>query len=335
MAIVTISRLLGSGGEDIASQVAKELGFSLIDRNLLREQLQNYEVPGLNLDEIDEKIPEGIQPVDDQRRLYLDLVQTVIADLVMEENRVVLGRGGAFLFRGFSSALHIKILSSRESRIKRLSERFDIDETQAIAFMEDSDSQRREYIHYLYGTDWMDFKFYDLIINTDGWTQDTAVKLIIQAIDLKGIRFKKPETSEELENLKFTSKLNLAKFLAGKKSSHRKVIFANASEEEFARLLDFYQIRWEYEPKTFPLTWDEQGNVLTAFTPDFYLPDLDLYIELTTMKQQLVTKKNRKARLFRKLYPDVNIKVFYEKDYRQLFYKYGFNKEGKKGEDPE
>lgn len=103
--------------------------------------------------------------------------------------------------------------------------------------------------------------------------------------------------------------------------------FAHPSEEELARLLDFYQIRWEYEPMTFPLEWDEEGNVTEAFTPDFYLPDQDLYIELTTSLQRLVTSKNRKLQRLRKLYPEVNIKLFYRKDYRNLLMKYGLLKQ--------
>ena len=76
---------------------------------------------------------------------------------------------------------------------------------------------------------------------------------------------------------------------------------AELSKEEFAKILKFYHVKWEYEPKTFPIKWDEGGNVIESFTPDFYLPDLNLYIELTTMKQSLVTKKNRKVRLLKKL----------------------------------
>lgn len=103
----------------------------------------------------------------------------------------------------------------------------------------------------------------------------------------------------------------------------REIGFAHPSEEEFASILNFYHIRWEYEPKTFPVRWDEAGKVVESFTPDFYLPDLDLYIELTTMKQSLVTKKNKKVRLLRKVYPELNIKLFYGKDYKQLLGKYG------------
>lgn len=98
--------------------------------------------------------------------------------------------------------------------------------------------------------------------------------------------------------------------------------FAHASEEEFARILDFYHIAWQYEPRTFAIEHDNTGNAVKSFTPDFYLPEHDLYIELTTLKQQLVTKKNRKVRKLRELYPDVNIKILYASDYRKLVEKF-------------
>ena len=101
------------------------------------------------------------------------------------------------------------------------------------------------------------------------------------------------------------------------------VRFAHASEGEFAKLLDFYDIRWEYEPRSFPLATDSEGRVTESFSPDFYLPDLDLYVELTTLKQSLVTRKNRKVRRLRELYPGVNLKVLYARDFRKLLAKYG------------
>jgi hypothetical protein len=103
----------------------------------------------------------------------------------------------------------------------------------------------------------------------------------------------------------------------------RSSIFANDSEQEFARILDFYKIRWDYEPTTFPIAWDAEGYVRESFTPDFFLPDYGVFIELTTMKQSLVTKKNRKVRLFEQHYPDMPIKLFYGKDYKALLAKFG------------
>jgi hypothetical protein len=99
--------------------------------------------------------------------------------------------------------------------------------------------------------------------------------------------------------------------------------FAHASEAELARILDFYAVRWMYEPDIFPIGWSMTGEVVESFSPDFYLPDLDLYVELTTLKQKLVRKKNRKLRRLRELYPDVRIKLFYARDFRMLLLKFG------------
>src|SRR6184192_4778192 len=94
--------------------------------------------------------------------------------------------------------------------------------------------------------------------------------------------------------------------------------FANDAERECARLLDFYGVPWEYEPRTFALEEAEDGRVTVAFTPDFYLPEQDLYVEVTVMKQALVTRKNRKLRKLRKRYPNVRIKLFYRRDIERL-----------------
>jgi len=101
------------------------------------------------------------------------------------------------------------------------------------------------------------------------------------------------------------------------------VQFAHESEAEFARILDFYGISWLYEPRTFPLRRKGE-RILEAFTPDFFLPDLNLYIELTTLRQKLTTEKNRKMRLLRQLYPQVNVKLLNKKDYLRLLAKYGY-----------
>jgi hypoxanthine phosphoribosyltransferase len=105
--------------------------------------------------------------------------------------------------------------------------------------------------------------------------------------------------------------------------AHARVEFAHPSEQEFARFLDYYRIRWVYEPVSFPIAW-EGTNVSEMFTPDFYLPEQDLYIELTTMKQSLVTPKNRKVRMLRELYPELNVRLLYRKDYQQLLAKAGY-----------
>jgi hypothetical protein len=98
--------------------------------------------------------------------------------------------------------------------------------------------------------------------------------------------------------------------------------FANRSELECAKILDYYRVPWDYEPRTFPLEEDEQGRVTEAFTPDFYLPEQDLYLEVTVLKQSLVTRKNRKLRKLRSRHPDVKVKLFYKRDVERLAQRY-------------
>ena len=110
---------------------------------------------------------------------------------------------------------------------------------------------------------------------------------------------------------------------AGATRPANQITFAHNSERQFARLLDFYRVEWEYEPTAFPIEWDAAGRPTQHFRPDFYLPGWTLYIEITTLNQRLVTKKNRKVRRLRELYPDVRIKVLYQRDYLQLLDRYG------------
>ncbi len=109
-------------------------------------------------------------------------------------------------------------------------------------------------------------------------------------------------------------------------SEKPKAKFVNAAEEEFARILDYYGIDWEYEPRTFPLQWDKTGKVTEPFTPDFYLPQQDLYIELTTLRPRLATYKNRRLRRMKELYPDVNVKLLKRGSLRDLMTKYGLDR---------
>ena len=100
----------------------------------------------------------------------------------------------------------------------------------------------------------------------------------------------------------------------------------NEAELEYAKILDYYGVPWMYEPHTFVLERDDHGRVIEAFTPDFYLPEQDLYLEVTVMKQSLVTRKNRKLRKLRERYPDVKVKLFYERDFARLVEHYGLRK---------
>ncbi len=110
-------------------------------------------------------------------------------------------------------------------------------------------------------------------------------------------------------------------------SGDRPPKFVHPAEEAFARILDYYGIEWQYEPRSFPLEWDDQGHVKEAFTPDFYLPQQDLYIELTTLRPRLSTRKNRRLRRLHELYPEVNLRLFKRGKMRDLMTKYGLDEQ--------
>jgi hypothetical protein len=101
------------------------------------------------------------------------------------------------------------------------------------------------------------------------------------------------------------------------------VRFAHPSERLFAALLDLSGERWEYEPVEFPLDWDANGSPVSGFRPDFYLPARGVFIELTTADQRLVTRKNRKVRRMRQLYPEVPIRIVYQRDFASLLASHG------------
>jgi hypothetical protein len=166
---------------------------------------------------------------------------------------------------------------------------------------------------------------FDIVLNAEGLTSDHMAELIASSAQATGLieRGFLPAAAEA--QLQFRIRLRLARhgIVPPQKVSLAKPSFGHPSEQIFANLLDFYRIAWEYEPRSFPIQWDKDGRVSESFTPDFHLPELDLYLELTTMKQSLVTRKNRKVKLLREIYPHINIQVFYQKDFENLIFKYG------------
>lgn len=101
------------------------------------------------------------------------------------------------------------------------------------------------------------------------------------------------------------------------------VDFAHSSERQLALLLDFYEVAWEYEPRAFAIAWDDQGMPAKMFRPDFWLPEEQRFIEVTTMDQKLVTKKNGKVKALRRHHPQVDCTILYQRDYLHLVIKYG------------
>ena len=157
---------------------------------------------------------------------------------------------------------------------------------------------------------------------------DSDKSFLLSVVDICAILLEKVELYRLLEKNYKTSKRQIRSQVPQLPTSAlRPTNFAHPSEDEFTKLLDFYRIEWLYEPRSFPLNWEE-GEVTEMFTPDFYLPELDLYVELTTLKPSLITEKNRKIRHLKRLYPEINIKLLDKNDYIQLLAKYSYRASG-------
>jgi cytidylate kinase len=314
LGIITIARQAESGGEEVAERVAKELGVALVHRPLLERLTLEHGLSGQELDESDEtRIDVAVSAAG---QVHMDYLQAVLLDLSGKEDLVLVGRGGQFLFQDCPWSLHVKITASLSARRSSLQRVQALSDAETDAWLAEVDRQRSEWIQRHHGGNWEDPALYDLIVRSDRLGIEGAAAVVRRAAEAGDILGHQAEIAAWVER----HAPDVATDRPG--NAHG---FVHPSEAEFARVLDFYRIRWQYEPKSFPLAWDEAGNVTEAFTPDFFLPDLDLFLELTTLKQSLVTNKNRKIRKLRELYPDIQLKVFYGRDFRSLVQKYGLS----------
>ncbi len=309
MAVVTVTGEPGCRIEETARLVAQRLGFELFTERALRRLIEEEFGP-------EQTLPD---------RAFPHLLASVLARLAAAHHLVAAIPGAEFLLGDFSGVLRVWIGAPAGYRAGMLMLDHRIEREAALELLAKQEADLKEDRRRKFGRAAAPLHTFDLAINASVWDTEAMAELIAHAAAQRGLcdHGLLPEPAEA--QIQFQTRLQLARYrIHPPDNVHlRRRPFVHPSEEIFANLLDFYRINWEYEPRSFPLERDAAGNVTEAFTPDFYLPDFDLYVELTTMKQSLVTRKNRKIRRLRQLYPDVNIQVFYEKDFRNLIFKYG------------
>lgn len=323
MAIITFSQQHASGGDAIAREVAHRLGFTLVTParvdEIIREKYQlEYSLSG----EISQTPREN-----ETSKLFANLISAILTDMAVLNDLTVLECGGQFIFRSFPNAIHIRIVAPRDIRAHNIMEASGVSFTRALEEMEEHDRRHARFLRASFRRPTETPERYDILINTGTISMEQAVDLVLYAVRLKKLTDYGMVSSETVERAKLRNQIRLLRALTklSIESNQSLTQFAHPSEMIFARLLDFYGIRWQYEPRTFPLQYDERGNIIEAFSPDFYLPDSDLYVELTTMKQSLVTKKNRKMKRLKELYPEIKIRLLYQKDFEDLIFKYSTN----------
>jgi cytidylate kinase len=311
MALIAVSGHPGCRYEELARIAAHRLGFELLTQSRIRAHT-------------DEEFGAGAQIRD---KAYPILVTSILARLATEHHIVYCAVGGELQARNFPGMLRVHVVAPENVRIGNLMLDHRLERAAARQMLLDLEAADRAVRKARFGKAKTTAELFDLVFNAEALTTEQMAGLIETAAACCALKERGFLSHAAEAQLQFQMRLKLARYgiVPTGNLTLRQKMFAHQSEEMFANLLDFYRIAWEYEPRSFPVQYAQDGAVLESFTPDFYLPEFDLYVELTTMKQSLVTRKNRKVRLLRELYPRLNIQVFYQKDFENLIFKYGLS----------
>ncbi|MGH9718868.1 MAG: hypothetical protein ACRD8O_01530 [Bryobacteraceae bacterium] len=308
MGLITVSGQAGCRFEEVARLVAQRLGFQLVTESQLSHAIAQ---------EFGSDIPA---------RAYADVVASVVARRATEQHMVVAADGVEFIFTRFPDLFRLHVVAPIAARAGYVMIDRRVDRTAARQVLRELEQDKRRLRRNRFGRATApDPSFFDAVLNAEKLAPEHMSAIVESAARSCGLTERGLLPPESEAQFQFQVRLRLARH--GVAPPDRVTLdhkpFAHPSEETFANLLDFYRIAWEYEPRSFPIQWDRDGKPIESFTPDFYLPEADLYVELTTMKQSLVTKKNRKVKLLRQLYPQINIQVYYQKDLEDLIFKHG------------
>jgi len=301
LAVITISRQRCSFGNEIAAALAQKKGFTLITHDTMLTQF------------LDDATLHERHMLTESAKFYLttgksgetfaDLLGSRLREYAKTNDCVMVGFGSQALFSGDKDALHVRVYAPDAVRIARAKRQYRVTEQQAAQILLKAEKKQRKFVSTVFGISLADASHYDIMLNTASLAIDECVAAIIAMLEQRALHERIEQQARDTNTQCHISDIALLK---------------NQSEIEFAKLLDMYHIDWVYEPKTFPVEWDAAGNVTSAFSPDFYLPKFETYIELTTMNQKYVTAKNKKIKKLRELYPGTNIKIVYKKDFHSM-----------------
>lgn len=309
MALIAVSGQPGCRYEEVARISAHRLAFELVNESRIQTLIDGEFGKDI-------RAPQKARP---------DMVASILARLATQHHLVYCASGAEMLSRHFPGALRVHIAAPDSVRIGNLMLDRRLHRPAARDLLRDLDSAQRDHYRAVAGRVHLPAHCFDLTLNAESLDPEQIVEMIQSSVQTLGLQERGYLSPAAEAQIQFQIRLRLSRhgIVPSGAVRLREKPFAHHSERIFANLLDFYRIEWEYEPRSFPIHWDAEGRIAESFTPDFYLPEVELYIELTTMKQSLVTRKNRKIRLLRELYPHLNVQVFYQKDFEDLIFKYG------------
>jgi cytidylate kinase len=316
MAFISVSGEPGCRHEELARLAAQRLECELVTQPDLAKMIAAA-------------FGDSIQVPDSAWR---PLTVSILVSLGAERHVVVSSTGAELLSVELPAMLRLHVVAPESVRLANVIQDCRLNRAEAKTRLRQMESARALVRKRRFGQKISRPTDFDLVLNARRLGPSEMVDLLEAAVKSQGLLDSGPLPAAAAAEIQFRVRLQLARFgivapknpsVNTKELGRESRDFGHPSEQVFANLLDFYGIAWDYEPRSFPLQWDKDGKVSEAFTPDFYLPEFNLYVELTTMKQANVTRKNRKIRLLRAIYPHVNIQVFYQKDVQDLVTKYG------------
>ncbi|GAK59080.1 hypothetical protein U27_06056 [Candidatus Vecturithrix granuli] len=188
MAIITISRQIGSLGTEIAKKLREDLGFNYLDKQSLDEELiQKYGIPEKKVERYDEKKPGFWDTFSSDKDSYIHFVKTAMYKFAQQGNCLIIGRGGQFVFKDLPGALHIRIIAPIALRLERIKKKYNYDDRLADQVLRHSDHDRAGFHKFFFHTNWDNTDLYDLVINTRLLSVEAAVQLIKDALESTGI----------------------------------------------------------------------------------------------------------------------------------------------------
>ncbi len=309
MPVITISRQMCSFGDDVAEALGDRLGWKLITRNSLFSEFPDIASNPYDKNMLSESAKYYLHPCGDTET-FLDRLTGRLYAFTDKNPAILVGFGSQMMYAGRKDALNVRIIAEKNVRVMRAQKQYSVSFSEAEKMLDTADRKHKKFVSTVFGADLNDPFLYNQILNTSSMSVDecaATIEALIRSREMIGEPGKQAEHADGVEHPSI------------------RPIMKNQSEVKFAKILDMYQIDWKYEPKTFPIQWDAEGNVTMAFSPDFYLTKFDTYIELTTMDQRYVTLKNKKVKLVRELYPGTNIKVVYKKDFCSLIERFNLN----------
>lgn len=314
MAVLTVSGEAGCRTEETARLAAKRLGFELVTESELARMVE------------EELGAEASLP----DKAWRCVAASVLARLATEHHLVAAFPNAEFVLRQYPNALRARLVAPRSVRAGAIMLTHRLEKPAAVEMLRRLDKEANLQRKRKFGRATVPPDLVDVVLNDESLDPDAMADLLVVAARHQKLRQRGLMPASVERQIQFQLRLELAAHRIPLPASAklRRDPFAHPSEEVFASLLDFYRIAWEYEPRSFALDWDADGVVTESFTPDFYLPEFELYVELTTMKQAHVTRKNRKIRLLKRHHPNIRIQVFYQKDFQNLTFKYGLTAPG-------